>query len=536
MKKKYSILALQLFLLCGLTASAQSLTKAITHTPVSTLTPVNDVRKDAMKGLTPASTSPITQTPQGDVMRDVEWNSKACYPENGKVVWKDVSGFVPTIVTSGSAMYIYCPITQLSEMAKTWIKGEISADGSSVVYHTPQAYLMNNDGTMLYATRVSATTGKPESNTDLIFSYVDGNLTQTDGGLLAITDLQGNFYGYGDMQISVTKNNEQTVSLPEGAVAESYLLNYQNNGTTQKQTAEVAFVGSDVYFSNPVGTEDSWFKGTLEGNTVTVPTKQYMGSDSGFMLYLNVCREYTTTQTDPYFGTQQVTTYAILNQDSFTFTFDPDTHTLSSDALMIINAGKEELGAAYAVYGKPVYTPWTLQAATPATPSVDSFIDLTEYIAYGLSGCMIGFTIPSTDVDGNFIAQENLFYQIAYDGTPLEFYDTTYLPYYGSFADDASKAYLQCNGDSHQLQTANLPHQTITLQSFYVVGDDVYESYTVTYNVKDGSSYTDGITPVQGSNEVVGQYSLDGRQTTSLGKGVNVVRYADGTVRKVMVR
>lgn len=43
----------------------------------------------------------------------------------------------------------------------------------------------------------------------------------------------------------------------------------------------------------------------------------------------------------------------------------------------------------------------------------------------------------------------------------------------------------------------------------------------------------------QGTNadkKVVRQYSIDGRETKALHRGINIVRYDDGIVKKVIVR
>lgn len=137
------------------------------------------IKKSNGKKILPATTQIIKDTPSGEFLTEVLWSSVGCAPVNGSAKWIEVSGFVPKIVISGSKMYMYCPITQLSDIAQAWIEGEISADGKEVVFPTPQAYMINEATPgqidMLYAGRLNAATGKyEEGNKNLVFSYEDG--------------------------------------------------------------------------------------------------------------------------------------------------------------------------------------------------------------------------------------------------------------------------------------------------------------------------------------------------------------------------
>lgn len=479
-------------------------------------------------------TQPITETPEGELMRDVVWRSDACYPENGKGVWTVAEGFVPNIVTNGNKMYIYAPITQLTSIAAAWIQGEVS--GKTVTFHTPQPYLRNNDGTMLYATRLNATTGRKEAQTDLVFSYEDGNLRQTDGGILAITDAAGNFYGYADKNITVTRILDKVVTLPASATIQSYKLTVGSEETGySSQTAAIAFVGNEVYFSNPAGIEGSWFCGTVEDGTIKVPTGQYLGSESGYTLYLNAAKATTHNETDPLTGmTQPVTTYEILRQPAITFTYDADRGMIWTNDLVVVNGAREVLGAVCVPYQAPFYEPWTMVPAKPATPVFGDFVDLSGYASYGLQGCMFSFTIPSRDVDGEFIAQEALYYQISYDGVPQEFYGSSYLPYYGSMnGGEDGRTFLSYGGDAHQLQTGNLPRETITIQSFYVVGDAVYASDACVYDLRTQMGIENLTDP---ASAVVGSYSLSGIRQSAAQPGFRIQWHADGTSVKQFVR
>lgn len=516
MKSKIFIIA-ALLLPCIAQAQVLQKTVKVAKAPLALFS------KSPKKALNPVTTQPITTAPEGTKWTDVEWSSRASYVNNQQATWTNVSGFVPNVIETDDAVYIQSMITQFADYAQPWLKGEKSADGKTVTFHTPQAYynyVTSAGASMTYATRLSATTGQvEEGNTDIVFSLENGTLTQTDGGFLALTNANGQFYGYGDMNITITKINDQVNTLPEGVEAQSYKLSYSNtDGSIAQQTAKVGFNGNEVYISNPLETDDSWIKGSLDGSTITVPTKQYLGSSSGYLLYFNAAKDSVYYVSNPLTGQREAQkTYAIVNKPSVTFTYDAETGKISTDDQVVVGAGKDKLGSAYVGMKQPSYEPWTMVPAKPATPSIDTYFDLSAYAAYGLSGVMIAFTIPAVDVDSNFIAPENIYYQISYDGKLKRFFNTDYLPYYGTGQDAASGVSLQGQGSLRQLQANEAPKDSVSIQSFYYVDGQLYPSDIVTYVIKDSASHVvNGIAEINsdemGAPVRVTYYDLEGRR------------------------
>lgn len=473
--------------LCSTALSAQHLQLIEPTTHHDAPAKLNVMRKAAQHRITPATYSIISNQPEGTLLTNVVWSSIAGTPNTttGRVDWIELSGFTPRIVVNGNKMYIQSPLTQFSDYANNWIEGTIK--GELVTFHTPQAYFMNASATgfeMLYLTRLDGTTGRIDaSNLDIVFSYKDGNLKQIDGGVLALTDINGNFYGYAEQQIEVNKITDEAISLPDGAELKTYLLTFSGK---EKQTAKVAFVGNEVYISDPVGIEDAWMKGTIEGNTISIPTKQYLGAGSGYPLYVQSGERYTYTQTNALGQLETLVGYRILNDESIKFQYDAAAGTFSSNQLLLINAGKNDLGPAYVAIDKPSYSPWTQVKATPANPSINQFVDLTPYAQLGFSGSMLAYTIPTVDVNGEFISQESLYYQICIDGKPYELYGTSIIPYYGSVTDEASGIVLSLNGSTHQLQIPDVVKNSVSIQSFYVVDGESTPSAVVAYNIVNG--------------------------------------------------
>lgn len=490
--------------------------------------------------LEPATYVIINSTPQGEMLKDIVWSSNGCAPNGqGGISWTQVSGFVPQVVVNGNKMYIYAPITQLSDIGAAWIEGNISSDGKTVRFPTPQAYMLNGFD-VLYATRCNSD-GQPDpSNLDLVFSYEDGNLIQEDGGVLLLTNLQGGFYGYGESDIVITKITETPVEFPAGLTPESYMLEFVKNDINNRQTALIAFDGDDVYFSDPLGVADSWFKGLKEGDKITVPTPQYVGSGVGFPMYVTTGKEVRRTEMDPITGQPyEVVDYTVTPNADIVFSYDAATGVIKTDQLLLMNSGKDSRGSAYSAVMAPTYTPWTATAAVPLAPSVNYYFDLNDYAEYGLKGCMISFIVPSESLEGEFIAQENLYYQISFDGQPLEFYDTTMIPYYGQFTDNDTQTSIMLtsgNYDEHTLQVPYNPKRTVALQSFYEFGGQMIPSEKVEYQLVNGDLVDSGVDTVEALADPIEVYyfDLNGLRINPVkGSGI-VIRntvYSDGTTK-----
>ncbi|MCM1153620.1 MAG: hypothetical protein NC328_08210 [Muribaculum sp.] len=390
------------------------------------------IKKAGVKKVPAATSQIIKDTPQGVMLTDMLWSSRSAAPDaTGKnVQWSEVEDLVPSIVKNGNKMYIYNPISSLSSIATAWIEGEISADGRSVTFNTPQAYLVNgtNNGQqqILYATRLNAEGKLDTSNLKFTLSIdEEGNMAQTDGGVLALTNLDGGFYGYAEGNVAINKITDELVALPSDAVISEYILNYSTQAGATRQSAKIAVAGNDYYFSDPVRAENVWFKGTREGNTITCAYGQYMGTQSGHPLYLTTAKVSYNTVIDPYFGIpQQVAEYTLYKDQPVVFTIDANGN-ISTDQMIFMNNSRKNVGTAYAAYDKPNYEPWTRQLVNPTAPELSSYFDLSEYAAYGLGGCSIVFNLKPNGANGEFIPQEDLYYELTIDGKPYEIYGTS---------------------------------------------------------------------------------------------------------------
>ena len=211
----------------------------------------------------------------------------------------------------------------------------------------------------------------------------------------------------------------------------------------------------------------------------------------------------------------------------------------NADLGLLINAGKETVST-HEVYLRPTFYLFNEAPATPASPVFTSYLPYTEteYYAHGYAG----FEIYTTDVDGNYILPEKLFYTCYLDDAPLVF---TAQDYPEQEEDMVEIPYDYSNYDI-------IGAGTITRYIYFYTGD--FDRFGVQTIYRGGGQemrspivyYPEEVTGVNemsaGKATVVETtyFDLQGRQLSGLTHGVNivVVKYSDGTTKsaKIMVK
>ena len=101
---------------------------------------------------------------------------------------------------------------------------------------------------------------------------------------------------------------------------------------------------------------------------------------------------------------------------------------------------------------------------------------------------------------------------------------------------DAKSLFVSFNdGNKIEFALSTLPEVTFGNDKMTVTSTATTASYelwkvsTFTYGTTTGIKQVDN----EGANVVTGYYSLDGQRLNTPAKGITIVRYADGTTRKV---
>jgi hypothetical protein len=170
---------------------------------------------------------------------------------------------------------------------------------------------------------------------------------------------------------------KELVTLPTGVEAETWYVGqghyYAYSGedwvdaTSYISSIQVAFSGNDIYIQGlAYYMSNAWVKGTINGTTVTIPTGQYIGSDSNGDEYINGQDVNASSSSDP----------AI----DIVFTYDAENGTLTLDPnIGILESGeKNSLKATYAYWENLVLTKTEPEA--PAVVELPDGLVPVEYL------------------------------------------------------------------------------------------------------------------------------------------------------------
>lgn len=205
----------------------------------------------------------------------------------------------------------------------------------------------------------------------------------------------------------LTATAQTTVTPPDGLETAPYGLKAQsfNYGTYTPVVLplNVAVQGNDVYIQGLCEyLRDAWVKGTREGNKVTFPAGQYFGTTTGadyteYPLYFGGCdASWATTEDD-------------MNMIDVVMDIDA-AGTMTTSTWILVNSAPSNVYP-YVVLTSNTIVPIADKAATPATPSVASFLAYTAENEFA----GVGLNIPVCDVDGNPIMASKLSYAIYTD-------------------------------------------------------------------------------------------------------------------------
>ncbi|MBO4612717.1 MAG: hypothetical protein J5671_06050 [Bacteroidaceae bacterium] len=295
--------------------------------------------------------------------------------------WQDLTSDMPTVNVAivGDTMYVQ----GLAYWFKDgWMKGTI--EGNTVTF--PSGQLIGEDS---YGPEYIA--GSDDGSTlseNIEFSYDAEN-----GILTAVTPYvfengaTDKVSAYTFWYQAVFSKSEpaapEVVVLPEGAVAEDFVMSYTDSDDAAASTpVKVAVVDNNVYvqgISNYL--PEAWVVGTKEGNAITFPAMQYMG-------------EYYT------YGSS----YAFYNGEAV-FTYDAEAGTYTAEG-EIYGVLADQYYDGH--YFNPILKKITEKAGVPATPAISEVGD-TQY------GPAMTFNIPLEDVEGNTLVPSKLSYLVFSD-------------------------------------------------------------------------------------------------------------------------
>lgn len=430
-------------------------------------------------------------------------------------------------------VYVYNPITQYDTYS--YIVGQ--RDGDTITFHTPQIVDVQynedyTESTNIYATKfrkkklsaTSYTFVADSINTDLKY-VIKGDSISLVGGdsiMLALANAEGTWGGYGNAGDVLRKFTDTTVEVPVDAEELTYAMKC-SDGTGKG--VSVVFKDNDIYIKGIASAHpDSWVKGNVAGSTITIPSMQYLGLNKTYGYYFYIAGAKRKEVYDP---SDDVTYIEYELVPNITITLDEKSRTFKTDLSLLYNAGNGMLSYD-AAYDSPEFSPFNDVATTPATPIISTYIEYNEDAGYG--GLI--FTLPTEDVNGNWINPEKMKYIIYGDDKAYEFTTDFYtgieenmteVPY--SFTDDLD--FVLQDGE-HIVYLYEGGFSKMGVQSVYYGGGERTVS-PIVYQTSDGIKVK---TSVPVTTEF---YDLQGRRLTNPTLGLTIMKaiYADGSVKTI---
>ena len=454
--------------------------------------------------------------------------------------WHD--NYIGEVVTNGNDIYLKQPWLSLKNYS--WLHGTI--DGNKVNITLPQAVMaLPNDSTgkidTLYATKMYVNLDTWNVGIDSVSQVYtmdlqpDGSFSNLDDTVhISLCDADGNWYYYSTSKLRYVKITADTLSEAQtGLTFEPYVLEY----TKSKKTKYVAIRGAKsadkIYLSHLVPSlPDAVMTGDISGDKVTFKNGQYFGPDSEthHQWFFNAA-DYGPTRVFDHQSndsTDEVTYFAI---PEITFDYVAEKDSMSAPRYYFaINRSTEQIRSTYRWQKPSIYKYREPAVATLQDPEFSEFTAYSDDNGYG----SFELDLSNFSQEGSYLHTGNLYYQIFIDGVNAPAEDgTQVIPYELTDYDH------EVSGESHTIYFYQTDPKKITAQLFYKKQDGtLIKSNIVEYDVATGTtSVTTGIATLSGQAQPSAPaaiYDVTGKRLGHLQQGVNIVRYANGKVVKVL--
>jgi hypothetical protein len=229
--------------------------------------------------------------------------------DSHEIVTDTQTGTVNIVFADDGSVYIQQPVSE--SYYDGWIKGTLSADGKSFVVPTGQytAYTRSFDmAVQVWIMNYDAeqdTYVADQTVTEIVYTIADDGSIALQGTdqqhvLGCVNRCFGDTFSYLDFEWHNNGSDYETVYVPTdieiiappaGLQTQTFIVTTGINDGAQwdayESTVQLGFDGDDAWLQ---GFTDllpkAWVKGRRDGNTVTFPTGQQLGSYLGYMFYM----------------------------------------------------------------------------------------------------------------------------------------------------------------------------------------------------------------------------------------------------------
>lgn len=479
----------------------------------------------------------ITEQPEGTYYDTVSGSTEITYLlYNGTLpaLTRSDCGFKTDMVVNGKDVYLHNVIHDYP-MGDAWIKGTQGEDGV-VVFNFPQTVYVD-DATGMEVTinllhresSVSGATYVPyEADNTMRMIWDNWTLRQIkpeadneDEFRIGLANTAGSYMGYAFVGLELSVVDTDPVSLPIDAdlTETEYSCSYVDKNGDSKTVLVTLYrdaEGADVWL---VGLNENKNKQVVHGEInpqgdIELASGQFMGFTQDYFTY--------------FYGGKGDNKNLSWTEKA---TLHYDGELLKTDDILIINQGNSRPILGFSLTDM-VMTPVDAIVRTPSAPEIPLDNDLGPEPYNDSEGMGLAtYNIFATDIDGQALDTDKLFYNLYFDGVLQEFEIdgtvTSDIPYQYSDPD-----YMIINAEEYNLAIFFEPIKTYSIQTIYRNRDEVTKSALVTYSFETGDVTTDGISDAMADAEVVRieYYTLQG-MAISEPSGLCIIRtvYTDGS-------
>ncbi len=506
----------------------------------------------------------IFEQPEGELVT-YSRSGNAYVTFMGYLIETGQSGTLLRIVNApdGETVYMENPISQCEIVGGTWIKGW--KEGNKIHMPLKQCIFDSGEGYGLI-------TGVFEFND--ADGMIEFNLTDDeevtftineDGTISLDLDSELNEYeiatriygvaysddlmwaGYADYNTVYTPFNADCATIPEGLAVETWAYMYMDGQYSSAYNVNVAFDNDKIYIAGfSPNDPESAIVGTIDGDKVTIESDQFLGRGSGYLAYATFFDYSFNWLSDEYYDEwYEEMTFNYL--PSYTFHYDVERRQITSNpadsVALVLNAGKGSEGIMYIKVGyDPKFSYFEEKPAVPADPEVIALDNWFDDYGYDI----LALNVKLEDVDGNYINQEKVFYQvwvsIEGEAEPFVLYVDEYtglaeygleeiseIPFNFECFDDYGYEDIAAGGANGVIYQTGFDDYGV--QTIYYGGDERNTS-----NIVWLSGNVTAITNVAAMSGNAAIYDLSGRQLSHLQKGINIIRTQSGKIVKVCVK
>lgn len=461
------------------------------------------------------------------------------------------SGLAKIVFAENNEVYLQNVLAYIN--SGKWVKGTLGEDKKTItiapgeiVEHT-SVYMydeamedyMQYDGdlklTMIKMERSSEDITFVEDAETPITYTIDGdsivlNNTEIDKAMIGVVyasftgaaeEINGQWASYADCETKYNLFTEKAITVPEDVSLEYYSMTsrdiYSDMPTFDTSFVLMGMKDNDVYLTSFSTTiPDAVIKGTVKGNKIEFPSKQFLGDAYGYICYL-ITTSYELIPND-WGSIDQTHTFT----DKFVFDYDATTHTLTpavSQTSMLVNAN-DSYPYAFNTYNDPVIK---LFVDAPATPIAPEIVEVNDY--YDWEGDWgVSININAVGTEGEILDKEKLYYSLYINDNLYTFTnekygfgeDMTVIPY--NFYDEKNHYIMQTYfGINVYVQEKTI--NNVGVQAIYKGGNEEHASSIAWWGTTDVKGIKDN-TNTRLTNQ---KYNLQGQPVNDNYKGVVIM-------------